>query len=54
MYRDIAQWRHIRHRILEEEIPKKKVSRETGISRRTVNKMLMHKHPPGYGPRPLR
>ena len=27
-------------------------SRETGISRRTINKMLTHENPPGYGPRP--
>ena len=33
---------------------KKQVARETGVSRRTINKMLTHEHPPGYGPRPLR
>jgi hypothetical protein len=38
-------------RILDEGIPKKRVSRETGISGRTINKMLTHEHPPGYGPR---
>jgi hypothetical protein len=54
MYREVAQWRHIRRRIQEEETPKKQVSRETGISRRTINKMLTHEHPPGYGPRPPR
>jgi transposase len=54
MYREVAQWRHIRRRIQKEETPKKQVSRETGISRRTINKMLTHEHPPGYGPRPPR
>jgi hypothetical protein len=31
--------------------PKKQVSRDTGISRQTINKMLRHENPPGYGPR---
>lgn len=51
MYRDVRQWADIRRRILVEGIPKKKVARETGISRRTIEKMLTHKHPPGYSPR---
>jgi hypothetical protein len=51
MYREVAQWREIRHRIREEGTPKKQVSRETGISRRTINKMLTHENPPAYGPR---
>lgn len=51
MYCDVRQWRHIRRRILEKGTPKKRVSSETGISRRTINKMLTHEHPPGYGPR---
>jgi len=51
MYCDVRQWRHIRRRILEKGTPKKRVSSETGISRQTINKMLTHEHPPGYGPR---
>ncbi len=51
MYCDVRQWRHIRRRILEKGEPKKLVSSETGISRPTINKMLTHEHPPGYGPR---
>ena len=54
MYRDIDQWRHVRRRILEEGTPKKQIARETGVGRRTINKMLLHKHPPGYRPRPPR
>ena len=54
MYCDVGQWRHIRRRILEKGTPKKRVSRETGVSRRTINKMLTHEHPPGYSPRPPR
>ena len=46
MYRDDAQWHLIRSRIREDGIPKKQVSRETGISRRTINRILMHECPP--------
>jgi transposase len=52
MYREIAQWRQIRRRILEKGTPKKQVVRETRISRQTINKMLLHENPPGYSPRP--
>src|ERR1035437_3938055 len=48
MYCDLRQWRHIRRRILEQGTPKKRVSAETGISRKTINKMLAHEQPPGY------
>jgi hypothetical protein len=51
MYCDIAEWRCIRRRILEKGTPKKQVSRETGISRATINKILAHEEPPGYRPR---
>jgi transposase len=54
MYRDVGQWQHIRRRILETGTPKKRVARETGVSRQTINKMLTYEHPPGYGPRPPR
>jgi hypothetical protein len=50
MYREVAQWRRIR----EEGAPKKQVSRETGIGRQTINRMLAHENPPSYGPRPPR
>jgi len=48
MYCDIQQWREIRQRILEQGVPKKRVSAETGISRKTINKMLAHEQPPGH------
>jgi len=51
MYRDAKQWQRIRRNILENGVPKKRISRETSISRRTINKMLTHEHPPSYGPR---
>jgi hypothetical protein len=48
MYRDTRQWCEIRRRIIEKGTPKKRVSAETGISRKTINKMLLHEQPPGY------
>jgi lambda repressor-like predicted transcriptional regulator len=42
MYCDVRQWRHIRRRIMVKGTPKKQVSRETGISRQTINRMLAH------------
>ena len=52
MYCDVQQLRHIRRRILEQQgTPKKRVSAETGISRKTINKMLAHEEPPGYSRR---
>ena len=51
MYCDERQWQEIRRRILEQGTPKKRVSADTGISRRTINKMLAHAHPPGYSRR---
>jgi hypothetical protein len=47
MYSDVAEWKYLRHRIQVQHVPKKQVSRETGISRRTINKMLVHEIPPG-------
>src|ERR1700738_64656 len=54
MYCDVRQWRHIRRRIMVKGTPKKQVSRETGISRQTITRMLAHEFPPGYHPRPRR
>jgi hypothetical protein len=51
MYRDVAQWHQIRRRILERGTPKRQVSRDTGISRHTIKKMLMRENPPSHGPR---
>jgi hypothetical protein len=42
MYCYVRQWCHIRRRILDEGIPKKRVARETGIIRQTINKMLTY------------
>src|SRR3954447_15343141 len=54
MYRDVAQWAKIRHRILVEGVSRRQVVRETGISRKTIRKMLAHPHPQPYGPRSRR
>src|SRR3954453_6736896 len=54
MYRDVAQWLTIRHRVLVAGIPQKQIARETGISPKTIRKMLAHPHPQPYGPRSRR
>src|ERR1700704_2414200 len=51
MYRDVALWRQVRHRMLDSGTSKRRISKETGISRPTIRKMAAFKSPPGYGPR---
>jgi transposase len=51
MYRDLVQWSGIRRRILREGVSISQVVRETGISRKTVRKMLNHPLRKPYGPR---
>src|SRR5258705_6576899 len=45
MYRDVVQWSQIRNRILVRGISRRQIVRETGISSKTVSKMLVHTHP---------
>jgi hypothetical protein len=51
MYRDAAQWLSIRHQVLHMGISIRRVVRETGISSKTIRKMLDHPLPQPYGPR---
>ena len=51
MYRDVALWRQVRHRMLDSGTSKRRISKETGISRPTIRKMAAFERPPGYGPR---
>jgi hypothetical protein len=51
MYRDVVQWSKIRHRILVKGDSRRQVTRETGISANTIDKMLAHRHPQPYLPR---
>jgi hypothetical protein len=51
MYRDVAQWSSIRHRILQDGVSIRRVARETGINPKTVRKMLDQPLPKPYGPR---
>jgi hypothetical protein len=46
MYRDVAQWAHIRHQILRESVSIEQIVRETGISQKTVRKMRNHRNYP--------
>jgi hypothetical protein len=54
MYRDVAQWTGIRRRILREGVSIRQVGRETGISCKTIGKMLKHPVQKPYGPRERR
>ena len=45
MYRDRVQWTKIRRRILEDRTPIRQVVRETGISQKTIRKMLANRWP---------
>jgi transposase-like protein len=51
MYREVAQWSRIRRRILQDGVSIRQVARETGISPKTVRKMLDLPLPKLYGPR---
>ena len=51
MYRDVEQWSNIRRQILQKGVSIHQVSRDTGIDRKTVRKMLAHPLPKPYGPR---
>jgi transposase len=51
MYRDVAQWSRIRNRVLRKGVSIRQVVRETGISRKTVRKMLDYPLPQPYRPR---
>ena len=54
MYRDLAQWSGIRDQVLRKGISIRQVVRETGISGKTVRKMLDHPLPQPYRPRSRR
>jgi hypothetical protein len=45
MYRDLVQWSKIRNRILVKGISRKQIVRESGISSKTVSKVLVNTHP---------
>jgi hypothetical protein len=51
LYRDVEQWSNIRRQIVQMGASINHVSRETGIDRKTVRKMLAYPIPKPYGPR---
>jgi len=51
MYRDVAQWAMVRCKVLEGGVSRRQLARETGLSRNTIRKMLLHKLPQPYRPR---
>lgn len=54
MYRNVAQWSGIRDQVLRKGISIRQVVRKTGISGKTVRKMLDHPLPQPYRPRSRR
>ena len=46
MYRDLKQWTYIRRLVLEEGHTRRGLARETGLSRKTIRKMLISAEPP--------
>ena len=51
MYRDRVQWGEDSSQNFEDQTPIRQVVRETGISRKTIRKMLANRWPKQYGPR---
>jgi hypothetical protein len=52
MYRDVAQWSHIRKEVLGKGVSIRQVARETGIDPKTIGKMLDHPVPLPFRSRP--
>ena len=51
MYSNVLQWRQIRKKILVDGKSILSTSKDTGISRNTIRKILKTEIPPGYGGR---
>ena len=51
MYHDVAQWAMVRRKVLEEGVSRRQLAKKTGLSRKTIRKMLLHKLPQPYKPR---
>ena len=52
MYRDPKQWTYVRRLILEKGHSRRGVARKTGLSRKTIRKMLKSPRPPREAPPP--
>lgn len=48
MHNDVTQWIDIRNRVLVDKCSKRQVIRETGLSWKTLQKMLAHPFPPAH------
>jgi transposase len=51
VYHDVAQWAMVRRKVLEEGVSRRELAKKTGLSRKTIRKMLLHKLPQPYKPR---
>jgi hypothetical protein len=51
VYHDLAQWTMVRRKVLQEGVSRRQLARQTGLSRKTIRKMLLHELPQPYKPR---
>jgi hypothetical protein len=45
VYHDVAQWTMVRRKVLKEGVSRRQLARQTGLSRKTIRKMLLHELP---------
>jgi hypothetical protein len=48
VYHDVAQWTMVRRKVLDKGHSRRQVAKETGLSRKTIRKMLLHELPQPY------
>jgi transposase len=51
VYHDVAQWTMVRQKVFDKGHSRRRVAKETGLSRNTIRKMLLDKLPQPYKPR---
>src|ERR1700722_5445858 len=51
MYHDVAQWTMVRRKVVDKGHSRRQMAKETGLSRNTIRKMLLHELPQPYKPR---
>jgi hypothetical protein len=48
MFRDVQAWAAIRRAVLEDRVSKRQICRQTGIHRKTLQRILQHESPPAF------
>jgi hypothetical protein len=51
VYHDVAQWTMVRRKVVDKGHSRRQMAKETGLSRNTIRKMLLHELPQPYKPR---